>query len=211
MSEAENAHSDPEAVTGEETDPTRLSRRTVIQATLAGTVAAAVWSAPHIEGLSIAPDYAAAASCTGGSITQVTKNSNDDCCGNQECWGNGSCGNFSVCSGNGCNPVGYGANVSGQNFTLNGNIGGDVNGDNGFVNLTVGGIDPPFQKCTVTIAGNCDNGGSFRTNGSSVAFNNNGNVGPVLVDCQGGGNVAQADPNGQIRINMTCVCNNTAN
>ncbi len=208
MWEAEDTHIDPEAVADEETDAARLSRRTVIQAAIAGTAAAVAWSAPHIEGLSVAPDYAAAATCTGGSITQVTKNSNDDCCGNQECWGNGSC---FACTGNGCGSAGYGANVSGQNFTLNGNIGGDVNGDNGFVNLTVGGIDPPFQKCTVSIGGNCDNGGSFRTNGSSVVFNNDGTINGVLVDCQGGGSFTQSDPNGQIRINMTCVCNNTAN
>ena len=43
-----------------------------MKAALGGVAAAAVWSAPRIEGLSVAPDVAQAASCTGGTATVPT-------------------------------------------------------------------------------------------------------------------------------------------
>src|SRR4051794_16986028 len=56
---------------GPELEPnrSRLDRRAAMKAALAGVAAAAVWQAPRIEGLSVAPDVAQAASCTGGTAT----------------------------------------------------------------------------------------------------------------------------------------------
>ena len=179
-------------------EQSRIDRRTAMKAALGGAAVAAAWTAPRIEGLSLAPDFAAAASCSGGSIGTITKNSNN--CGtggSTECFG-----------GNCCNTVSMGgATVAGNNFSVNANIGGEVNGDSGFVNFTVSGIDPPFQRCTVNVSGNCNNDGSFRGGGSYV-FNTNGNQNS-FIDCQGGGNFTEDDPDAQIRLNMTCECRNT--
>lgn len=184
----------------EPTKPSVLDRRTAMKVALGGAAAATVWSAPRIEGLSLVPDYAAAASCNAASsATQVTKNSNNcGTLGSTECFGNNCCGNF-----------GYSANVNAgsKTFTLNGNIGGNVNSDNGLVNLTVGNIDPPFQRCNVNVSLNCNNDGSAR-GGGNFTFNNNGTQ-SSFIDCQGGGNFNQSDPNAQVRINITCNCNNT--
>lgn len=176
----------------------RIDRRRAMQVALGAATAAAVWSAPRVEGFSLAPDYAAAASCTGGSGAQTTKNSNNCAAGTTECWGNNCCGNFA-----------YGAvNIPGG-FTLNGVIGGNVNGDNGSLNMVIAGIDPPFQQCTVNVAGNCNDGGTFRTSGGGTSqnfvFNANGNQ-STLIDCQGGGSIFQPDPDGQVRVNVSCVC-----
>lgn len=178
-----------------------VHRRAALKAALGGAAAGVAWSAPRIEGLSISPDYAQAASCVGANVI-FTKNANDDCCGNQECWGNGSC---FACTGNGCGNAGYNFNVAPKPFVISGNINGSCNGDDGRINITVNGIDPPFQRCTVNVTGNCNDSGSFRTNGGSV-FNNNGTVNNILVDCQGGGGCWQPDPTGQIILNVTCVC-----
>lgn len=176
-----------------------IDRRNAMKIALGGAAAATVWSAPRIEGLSLAPDYAAAASCNATSTgTQVTRDSiNCGTLGGTECFGNACCGNF-----------GFGTNVSAgsKTFTLNGNIGGSVNGDNGLVSLTVGNIDPPFQRCNVNVALNCNNDGSPR-GGGNFTFNNSGTQN-AFIDCQGGGNFNQNDPNAQVRINITCNCNN---
>ena len=190
---------------GDAADPAAASsieRRTALKAALGGAAVAVAWTAPRIEGLSISPEYAQAASCTGGSIT-ITKDANDDCCGNQECWGNGNC---FACTGNGCAQAGYSQSVG--PFTIAGNINGSVNGDDGRINIAVNGIDPPHQRCTVYVEGNCNDSGSFRTNLASpgTTFNANGAVNNVLVDCQGGGGCWQPDPTGQIRVRVTCVC-----
>lgn len=165
-----------------------------LKAAVAGTVAVGIWSAPRIEGLSIAPDYAAAASCTGGNMSEWSLNSdNSGFLGNSEDWGNSGGGQQNM-----------GARAAGP-FTINAYVTGNVNDDNGAMVVTVAGIDPPFQRVVVSVSGNCNNGGSFRTNGSTVTFNNNG-TGNYLIDCQGGGNLVQADPNGTVRLNASGVC-----
>ena len=170
-----------------------VARRAAMKAALGGAAAAAVWSAPRIEGLSLAPDYAAAASCTGGSMGEQSHNSNNCDSGTTECWGNNCCGTFN-----------WDQQIVASRFTWNGSLAGNVNTDSGNVSVNVNGIDPPFQRCTVNVSGNCNNGGSFR-GGGSLVFNNNGNQNS-FVDCQGGGGYYQDDPDGTIRVNMTCVC-----
>ena len=176
--------------------PSRIDRRTAMKAAVGGAAAVAVWSAPRIEGLSIAPDIASAASCTGGTAS-YNKASND--CGyygDTECWG-----------GNCCNTVAYGPvnvpNTGSPLIQLNGNIGGSVNDDNGFINMTLSNIDPPFRSCTINVSGNCNNGGSWRSrNGTSFTFNDNSTL-QAQPDCQGGG---ATDPNGNITLAINCVC-----
>ncbi|MCB0978795.1 MAG: hypothetical protein KDB02_15180, partial [Acidimicrobiales bacterium] len=176
-----------------------LTRRNALKATLGGAAFAAAWSAPKIEHLSLAPDYAAAASCSGGSTT--TNHTSADCgyYGDTECWGNSCCGNWA-----------YNTNISSK-FNLAGNVGGNVNEDNGFVNLAVTGItNTSNQSCTVNVSGNCNNGGSFRVDNVAASnnasktftFNANGNVG-VFIDCQGGG---ITDPNANLKLIFNCVC-----
>src|SRR4029077_2721851 len=69
----------------------RLDRRAAMKAALAGAAAAAVWEAPRIEGLSVAPDVAQAASCTGGTVNSPTFSAVSHSVGNlgevQFCWG----------------------------------------------------------------------------------------------------------------------------
>lgn len=197
----EGADNDREAAVGDGSESSsEVSRRDALKATLGGAAFAAAWSAPQIEHLSLAPEYAAAASCTGGSLV-YNKNSND--CGyygDTECWG-----------GNCCNTVGYNQTIAGNNFNLSGNIGGSVNADDGFVNLVVNGIrNTSNQTCTVNVGGNCNNGGNLRIDNQAASnnatktftFNANGNV-AVFIDCQGGG---ATDPNANLRLTFNCVC-----
>lgn len=189
------AHEDGVAASGD----AGVSRRNALKATLGGAAFAAAWSAPKIEHLSLAPDYAAAASCIGGSTNIVHDSVDCGYYGDTECWGNGCCGTWN-----------YNTNISSK-FNLSGGVGGSVNSDNGFVNLAVNGItNTSNQTCTVRVFGNCNNGGSLRidnqgaSNNSSktFTFNANGNVG-VFIDCQGGG---ATDPNATLRLTFNCTC-----
>lgn len=189
-----------DASAGDEGDAPRRStidRRNAMKIALGGAAAATVWSAPRVEGLSLAPDYAAAASCNAVSTApQFVKNSNN--CGyygDTECWGN-----------NCCEPAGWSRTVNAgtKNFAFNGNIGGGVNTDDGFVNIATNSIDPPFQSCRVVVSGNCNNGGTFR-GGGTYNFNNNGSQ-QSFIDCQGGGNFLSAEADGTVRIDVTCFC-----
>jgi hypothetical protein len=174
---------------------TGVDRRTAMKAALGGAVAAAVWTAPRIEGLSVAPDYAAAATCTSGNMAGWTVNSdNSGLTGTAEDWGNGGGGRQDM-----------GARAAGP-FTINAYVQGSVNDDNGRISVTVNGIDPPFQRVVANVAGNCNNGGGFRSNFGTITFNTNGTSGEQLIDCQGGGNFTQADPNGQVRLNVSGTC-----
>lgn len=184
-----------------------LARRAALKAALGGTVGAAVWMAPRVEGLSLAPDYAAAASCVGGSASQLSKNS-IDCSyyGEQECWGNGCCETYNFSQ----------QSIGSKPFILNASLSGNVNND-GTASVTINNIDPPFQRCNVNVVGNCNNGGSFRvgppggpySNGNNASRNftvNSNGTTNTLIDCQGGGGYYQPDPNGTIRINVSCEC-----
>lgn len=65
---------------GSDEERTRLDRRTAMRVALGGAAAGAAFMAPRIEGLSVAPDYASAATaCTVGSQgTSVTVNGNSE-------------------------------------------------------------------------------------------------------------------------------------
>ena len=179
-----------------------LSRRDAIRkAIIGGGVAATVWSAPKIEGFSVAPDYASAASGTSGSKggTVNSKASRDYNCfcfgfGNaccRVCWGNtngsncnGTCGN---CTNNCANattgsisfPKNIGPDIA-LNYAANGDV---VNG--GTLNLNLSGIDPPFQHCNVNVSGTCNSGAisasTIRCNGMNCS---NGNAAVTIsLEC----------------------------
>lgn len=62
----------------------RISRRNALRAALGGSAAAVAWTAPRIEGFSIVPDFAAAASCVSGSpstSTTASRATTNDCGG----------------------------------------------------------------------------------------------------------------------------------
>ena len=113
-----------------------------MKAALAGAAAAAVWQAPRIEGLSVAPDVAQAATgtCVGGTAL-FTKNSNGALLG--RCWGTtnlagAACGGATV---NTALPAAW-------NFDAVLTFGGEwttLGASNGFVTIDVNGIDPPFE------------------------------------------------------------------
>ena len=173
-----------------------------MKAALAGAAAAAVWSAPRIEGLSIAPDVAQAASCTTPSPDTTTHAAEIDFNLIQQCWGHleltDNCTDFTVTR-------------NALNFNIGVRIGGDDGGPiflgGGFVRVTVNGIDPPFQRCTVNVQANCVLGlvrnAAF---GTPITFpvNSNGTFPP------GSGNQFSCNLVGflpeQTVVNVACVC-----
>ena len=192
-------------------DPSRLSRRTALRAAAMGGAGAAVFFAPKVRGFSVAPDYAAAASCdpVNTASTNITA---EDCAGGLVgfCWGNA--GNSIVSCP--CGDKSY--SVSAGQFSVVGNYGGDGNGDNGFVNFAVSGIASSHQSCTVSVTGNCDSSSGigstyFRTdtcNGQGCTFNQNFNTngsGSTLVDCQGNQLTAYANQ-ASAKVTLNCVC-----
>ena len=190
--------------------PLRLDRRKAMKAAIGGAAAGAAFVAPRVSGFSVVPDYASAASCVGNQNTSVVHTSQEKC-GNIYCWGNFDSGSFPCinCRCNGFGPLNASASTFGMTINGNGGAGGVYCGRNGTFSITVNGIDPPFQQCTVAINGNCP--GSF---GNFVGMNDyvlNGtatiNTG-ANIGCNGasaGGNKPQAT------INLTCVCNNNSN
>jgi len=139
---------------GPELERSRIDRRAAMKAALAGVAAAAVWQAPRIEGLSVAPDVAQAASCTGGTVSTPTFIAAEVGVGIGEqrfCWGG-------ILSGTTCdNDNTQSATIAGNNFGItvipsgyveNAVLGGTIN--NGSLGITVNGIDPPYQSCVVS-------------------------------------------------------------
>lgn len=193
----------------------RLDRRAAMKAALGGVAAAAVWQAPRIEGLSIAPDVAQAATCIGGNAT-ATHNSTSNI--GFVCWGNaplGGCGSFTMNL-----PT-----IDGR-FNASVTVGGGEgiililpDNQNGFANVTVGGIDPPYEACTVTLNGTCNTATTgFPKVRTFVA--NATDVGLVATP-PSGGRCNESDPTcrfactgdgGPVSItaNVACVCGDTA-
>lgn len=181
----------------------RLDRRAAMKAALGGAVAGAAFVAPRVAGFSVAPDYAAAASCIGDQNTSVNRQSSDRCL-NVKCWGNFNSGGICACN---CNAIGPLSNsVANFNLTVNGSggAGGVTCGKNGTFNIAINGIDPPFQTCTVNVNGNCP--GTFLTfNGAGpLTYNSSSSQTVNSIGCNGGDGTG-ARPS--VTINMTCVCN----
>jgi len=135
-----------------------VDRRTAMKAALGGAVAAAAWTAPRIEHLSVAPDFAQAATClpSSGFVTRTTTVCQPLIGFTSECYGN------CVASGGvDCGPatVVYPGPVSGSfppgvtmTVVYNGYAeGSDIfDGAPGTADITVSGIRSPRQRCSVT-------------------------------------------------------------
>ena len=183
--------------------PERVDRRTAMKAALAGVAAAAVWSAPRIEGLSVAPDVAQAASCVNPSADTTNHAATTSLTLVEQCWvlnaGAISCSDFTVTRNAGRFNIGV---------RIGGDDGGELFEGGGFVKVTVNGIDPPFQRCTVNVQANCFIGflGGLTASGSPVNFviNNNGTF-PLATANQFSCNVVGWLPERTI-VNVACVC-----
>lgn len=159
-----NEQMDVAQATSTDEERTRLDRRTAMRVALGGAAAGATFMAPRIDGLSVAPDYAAAATaCTiGAAGTSVNipgpaeKYNLGNWCLNTRCWG--------LCFAGGIN-----SNQSGCDMGFNcpnnaGNYDGtnDSNGANTGVALNLLGSELRYavagsQKWTGNYCGNWSN------------------------------------------------------
>lgn len=131
-----------------------MDRRKALKVALGGAAAAAVYTAPRIEGFSVAPDYASARTCFPKTNNAVETG-----------WGNSSSG-ISICVGNGCGTGCCAAKnlpqVSGpRNVKINGVLNGQCNNTLnccgvGTLSYTVSGLNS--GSCNITLAGNCSAG-----------------------------------------------------
>ena len=117
-----------------------IARRQALKAAIGGAAAAAAFVAPRIEGFSIAPDYASAASCTTG--TGVTSHDTNGI----TCLGNGYVG---VCGSWTSSPFQVTNNNTAPILYATAVLSGSLNGNDGNVNVNVNGItNNTNQNCT---------------------------------------------------------------
>lgn len=195
-----------------ESEANRLDRRQAMKAALGGAAAAAVFTAPRIEGFSTAPHYASAVTVPAcvdknGNGT-LTRNNTNGCAGGYRCWGGtsgvGGCG--------GCNNA---AALAPASITVTPNpevppytvptLSGTVTGQliaGGNYSLTLNGYTDGAQwnRCVVTVGGNCSSG-TFTANPSSITRNSNGAFNGTLQCVNGSG-----FPNGTVNVNIACFC-----
>jgi hypothetical protein len=126
----------------------RLDRRAAMKAALAGAAAAAVWQVPRIEGLSVAPDVAQAATCAPSSDTEsITGESRLP--GALWCWG-------AVNIVSGCEP-GDTTNLTAGIFSATAVLSGEWDNSvtNGTLVFTPTSINVPSRVCTVNLNVDC--------------------------------------------------------
>lgn len=148
-----------------ETDNEHSRRDLLRKAAVGFGVAAGVWVAPKIEGLSLTPDYAAAGTVRG---TFNIKRTQTPCPGGNNCWG--------ACN---CNSATVPATIGGEPISITWAGKADVGGS-GTANVDFSSMDPPFNSnCKVTaVTGNtncCLNPfrpGAITNNSASWDFNN---------------------------------------
>ena len=185
----------------------RMDRRTAMKAALGGAAAAAAFSAPRIEGFSLAPDYAAASSgttttttttttapCTSGAPVAHTKSTEYNAGKVATCWGH-QLGGTVYSSGPPCGPAAFGPLNVAPGMSLSGSIDGRLN-EGGTVTYNVSGLSAT-HSCTVTVNGEC-NVGDF-TGAKSQTFNASG-AGSTNIKCNGWA------VNGSVTVGMTCIC-----
>ena len=156
-----------------------------MKAAVGGAVAAGVFVAPRVEGFSLVPDYASAASGVDGSdadnLSTVTSQAVPGpfcllkCC--VTCWNgtgvstncasttctcgtNKSCGNSTTDVVNGLLSINKNS-PGGSSIDLNYKLWGPPEGcsnQNPALTYAISGIDPPFQNCDVAVSMNCATG-----------------------------------------------------
>lgn len=183
-----------------------ISRRATMKAAVAGGAAAVAWSAPRVEGFSVVPDFAAAASCVSGNSVATfdttrrskgcTFNNCCDACVNPTGGSGGGCSWAGWCNGSSCGNQARTGTLSiprtggGGNFDFNYSFLGSAWNGQASLNGALSGVDPPFVNCGVVLNGSCaDQGGgggcSFGT-GSGASLNGNGNLSTGIdFNCNG--------------------------
>lgn len=199
----------------------RIDRRTAMKAALGGAAAAVALTAPRIEGFSIAPDFAAAASqCppdsqVGGTIPLTTMSPGCNTC-SLCCWGTvdhdgclpGNCHDHTV-------PGNVTVPVSSDNFDapmLTAVVKGQVKRKPGALNagkvtLTLSDftLNEPYKSCTVAISGSCTGNGIFHpqpVDPEATSVRTQSNSWDTNIWCTKGGTT----PLGTVTIAMTCLC-----
>lgn len=176
-----------------------IARRQALKAAIGGAAAAAVFVAPRIEGFSVAPDYASAASCTSGSGFTSHDTNGVACLGNGNAGfcGNWTSGAFAVTANNTA-PILY-ATAS---------LSGSLNGNDGNVNVNVNGItNNANQNCTTrsnSVNQNSGCGGWDTSNAAMVKVNNTGLSN--LVSNRNDRNCNARAANMTIWVTVTCTC-----
>lgn len=176
------------------------SRRDFLRKTAVATgVTAATWAAPNIQGLSLRPDYAAAASCSpaSGNAMWSSVGCSAGNCLSGTCNDNffGTCGNMVV---SGTVATGHPAGAS--NFSLT--VPPAPSTSAYTVPVSFGNVDPPFVSCAVTgftattpTPGCITQNATFTANTVKWDFG----VGPGLI-------TTCATAAGNFSVTVTCTC-----
>lgn len=200
---------------GTTADREQIDRRRAMKAALGGAAAAAVFTAPRIEGFSTAPDYASAATvpaCAGGSTTaanQHTRATNCNTSGLPKCWTTGTGGLGCSSCNTGAVSVGPARTLGG--VTVNANITGRAHQnasatDGGKLFVTFAGNTN--QSCNITLTGKCYD--FFETNSADLAGIGNAALaegfngtytfnGPIKCN-------SSPTDHASIQVNYSCVC-----
>ena len=171
-----------------------------MKAALGGVAAAAVWQAPRIEGLSIAPDVAQAATCFPPAPAAASHTSETQIPFASNCWGNSD---FGIC---GIQVLNLGTAPFTASATIGAGTWGPVPGsNNAAINVNVAGLNTTTRRCTVALAGTgCGSGRSFFASPSSVTFgpNTTGTFAAQTWGC----NLVPVGANPTITLTLTCSC-----
>ena len=187
-------------------DQGRIARRSALKAGLAGSGAAVVWSAPRLEGMSFAPDYASAATCA--DQTSTVGLATRDCDGLQVggCWGNRNNTTPNVSCN--CGSLGYNETPFGS-INISGTRTGGFNGDDGILNIALNGMTANnFDECTVDVgvSGVQYSGiGNWEFSNSNHIFNTNGSSNNIEIDFDGSFGV-YVNSMSALNLTVTCVC-----
>lgn len=179
----------PEVVPAD--DAATIDRRAALKkAAIGAGVAVGAWTAPRIEGLSLVPDYAEAATIMGTFMITVTQiDCSPNILQNANCWG--------ACAPGGNNCVSAVRNfvVAGETIRVTATGRADQNGD-GNMTVDYSLMDPPFNMCTANAASGVPGPGTFgqdiAANGPGMSFN------MVAID--------QSPTNQGTSVTFTIVC-----
>ena len=194
-----------EVVQSEE-DQGSVARRSALKAALAGSGAAVVWAAPRLDGMSVVPDYASAATCSdqASNIALATRDCGGALAGG--CWGNRN--NNWTGTNCDCGTLAYNSTLF-SSITVSGNRTGGFNDDDGILNIALNGITGNnFDECTVDVGVsgvNYSGIGNWSFSNSNHVFSGNGAVNNIEIDFDGslGVYVNSVDA---LNLTVTCVC-----
>ena len=191
-----------------ESEANRLDRRQAMKAALGGAAAAAVFTAPRIEGFSTAPNYASAVTdppCVDKAANSTLSRSvNSTTCAVYRCWGTGGCTGCNTAQSLGTTTVTPPTELPPYLVpSLTGTVTGQIK-NTGSYSLNLSNFDDgkPYNRCVVSLNGSCSGSpGTVTANPSSITRNTNGNFTGSLI-CSS----STLYPNATVSVNMTCYC-----